>query len=137
MPHNTTVPAPLEAFINPNSVVVSSPGRINLIGEHTDYNEGFVLPAAIDKTAFVSVTPRTDKHIHLHSIDMNDQYITDANAIQKSTDTTWPNYLLGITAQFIKAGVNMPGFDAALTSDVPVGAGLSSSAAIACAMAAA
>lgn len=135
MLHTKSVPAGLAAFITNNSIVVSSPGRINLIGEHTDYNDGFVLPASIDKAAFIAITPRTDNSIHLHSIDMNDSYTTTVDAVQKSDAESWPNYMLGITAQFIKAGVKMPGFDAALTSDIPVGAGLSSSAAIACAMA--
>ncbi len=135
MPHTKSVPDGLAAFISNNSIVVSSPGRINLIGEHTDYNDGFVLPASIDKAAFIAITPRTDNSIHLHSIDMNDSYTTTVDTVQKSDAVSWPNYMLGITAQFIKAGVKMPGFDAALTSDIPVGAGLSSSAAIACAMA--
>lgn len=135
MPHIKSFPAVLAAFITNNSIVVSSPGRINLIGEHTDYNDGFVLPASIDKAAFIAITPRTDNSIHLHSIDMNDNYTTTTDAVQKSDAVSWPNYMLGISAQFIKAGVKMPGFDAALTSDIPVGAGLSSSAAIACAMA--
>ena len=66
------IPQSLEKFIQSNSVIVRSPGRINLIGEHTDYNDGYVLPAAIDKAAYVVVTPRNDKEVHLQSVDMND-----------------------------------------------------------------
>lgn len=125
----------LKAFVKINSVIVRSPGRINLIGEHTDYNDGFVLPAAIDKAAYISITPRSDGQVHLHSIDMDDEYTTTIDELKKSTTASWPNYLLGVVAQFKKAGVELPGFDAALTGDIPVGAGLSSSAAVECAMA--
>ena len=105
-----------------------------MIGEHTDYNDGFVLPAAIDKAAYIAITPRGDKKIHLHSIDLNDEYVTQVDEVSKSSKA-WCNYLLGVVHQFIEAGINMNGFDAALTADVPIGAGLSSSAAVECAMA--
>lgn len=129
------IPSSLEEFVHDNSIVVRSPGRINLIGEHTDYNEGFVLPAAIDKAAYLAFTPRQDKEIHLHSIDLKDTYITNTSSIAPSPVSSWPNYLLGVVAQFIKAGIDIKGFDAALTADIPIGAGLSSSAAVECAMA--
>ncbi|HRH60209.1 MAG TPA: galactokinase [Chitinophagaceae bacterium] len=129
-----TVPPQLKEFIKRSSIVVRSPGRINMIGEHTDYNDGFVLPAAIDKAAYIAITPRGDKKIHLHSIDLNDEYVTQVDEVSKSSKA-WCNYLLGVVHQFIEAGINMNGFDAALTADVPIGAGLSSSAAVECAMA--
>lgn len=129
-----TVPPQLKEFIKRSSIVVRSPGRINMIGEHTDYNDGFVLPAAIDKAAYIAITPRGDKKIYLHSIDLNDEYVTQVDAVSKSSKA-WCNYLLGVVHQFIEAGINMNGFDAALTADVPIGAGLSSSAAVECAMA--
>lgn len=129
-----SVPAKLNEFIKSNSIVVRSPGRINLIGEHTDYNDGFVLPAAIDKAAYIAITPRSDTAIHLHSVDLNDACITAVDEVSISSKA-WCNYLLGVVHQFIEAGVNINGFDAALTADVPIGAGLSSSAAVECAMA--
>ena len=132
---SAAAPYQLKEFVNEGSLIVRSPGRINLIGEHTDYNDGFVLPAAIDKAAYLSFTPRNDKQIHLHSIDLKDAYITTADAVVSSTVSSWPNYLLGVVAQFIKAGVTVNGFEAALTADIPMGAGLSSSAAVECAMA--
>jgi galactokinase len=129
------VPFKLKEFIKENSLIVRSPGRINLIGEHTDYNDGYVLPAAIDKAAYIVISPRNDNEVHLQSVDMNESYRTTVDKISRSMDQSWPNYLLGVIAQFIKAGVKVPGFDAALTGDIPLGAGLSSSAAVECAMA--
>lgn len=125
----------LEKYVKPNSIIVRSPGRINLIGEHTDYNDGFVLPAAIDKAAYVSLTPREDEEIHLHAIDLKETYITTVNTFHPVDKPNWPNYLLGVAAQFIKAGISLKGFDVALVADIPMGAGLSSSAAVECAMA--
>lgn len=129
-----SIPEVLNAYRLPSTVITRSPGRINLIGEHTDYNNGYVLPAAIDKAAYIALTPRTDKAIHLFSIDLNDSYTTHIDNIEKSNKASWPNYMLGIVQQFKNAGVVMGGFDAALTADIPIGAGLSSSAAVECAM---
>ena len=129
------VPSSLEKFISHNSIVARSPGRINLIGEHTDYNNGFVLPAAIDKAAYVVITPRNDNEIHLHSVDLLEDYVTNATDLKKAMTMSWPNYILGVIEQFILAGVSINGFDAALTGDIPIGAGLSSSAAVECAVA--
>lgn len=132
--HKEQIPAALHDFVTEETIVVKSPGRINLIGEHTDYNEGFVLPAAIDKAAYVALTPKDDNVIELVSIDLKKQYKTTIEAIAKTSES-WPNYLLGPVAQFINSGHKLKGFRAALTSDVPIGAGLSSSAAVECAMA--
>ena len=129
------VPDSLQKFIQKNSVIARSPGRINLIGEHTDYNDGFVLPAAIDKAAYIVITPRSDRQIHLHSVDMQEDYQTTVTALTKSADMSWPNYILGVIAQFAQAGIAVGGFDASLTGDIPIGAGLSSSAAVECAVA--
>jgi galactokinase len=135
---NTTdrkIPASLEKFIQAQTIVACSPGRINLIGEHTDYNNGFVLPAAIDKAAYIALTPRTDDEIHLFSIDLNDSFVTDIHSFSRNMEKSWPNYILGVVEQFKKKGFSLKGFDAALTADVPIGAGLSSSAAVECATA--
>ncbi|MFT3681218.1 MAG: galactokinase [Ferruginibacter sp.] len=128
-------PPQLEEFVKKDSLIVRSPGRINLIGEHTDYNDGFVLPAAIDKGIYITLTPRNDKAVHLHSIDLNDSFSCTVDTIRQCATKSWPNYLLGVMAQFIKAGIDLPGMDVAATGDVPIGAGLSSSAAVECAMA--
>lgn len=114
-------------------VIVRSPGRINIIGEHTDYNEGFVLPAAIDKAAYIAVSLRDDDEIHLLAMDLNENFTVKLEDLKPVGDVSWPNYILGSAAQFIRKGVEISGFNAVLTSDVPMGAGLSSSAAVECA----
>jgi len=114
-------------------LIVRSPGRINIIGEHTDYNEGFVLPAAIDKAAYIAVSLRDDDEIHLVAMDLNENFSVNLKDLKPVGDVSWPNYILGSAAQFLKRGIQLPGFNAVLTSDVPMGAGLSSSAAVECA----
>jgi galactokinase len=114
-------------------LIVRSPGRINIIGEHTDYNNGFVLPAAIDKAAYIAMSIREDNEIHLVAQDLKEKFSTRVENLSPVGDTSWPNFLLGSAAQFLKAGVELRGFNAILLSDVPIGAGLSSSAAIECA----
>ncbi|TWI80609.1 galactokinase [Lacibacter cauensis] len=123
----------LEQYAVAPTVIVRSPGRVNIIGEHTDYNEGFVLPAAIDKAAYVAMSLRNDEEIHLTAADLNETFSTTVSALKPVGDVSWPNYILGAVAQFAKRGVKLPGFNAVLSSDVPMGAGLSSSAAVECA----
>lgn len=115
-------------------LVVRSPGRVNIIGEHTDYNEGFVLPAAINKAVFVAVEKREDDLIVLHSIDFKDKYEGRVTEITRS-DKHWANYILGVAAQITKRGYKLNGFNLIIDGDVPLGAGLSSSAAVECATA--
>lgn len=122
------------ATFHQKPLLIRSPGRVNIIGEHTDYNEGFVLPAAIDKAAYVAVALRDDDEIHLHALDLKESFTTTTQNLKPNSESSWPNYLLGAAAQFIKRGVKLPGFNAMLTSDIPMGAGLSSSAAVECAM---
>jgi galactokinase len=115
-------------------LTVKAPGRINLIGEHTDYNEGFVMPAAIQKAAIVTIEQRTDRAIHLFAEDLQDTYILSLDTVAKSSKD-WANYIIGVVAQFQKVSNIPTGFTLRLKSDVPIGAGLSSSAAIECAVA--
>jgi len=114
-------------------LIVRSPGRINIIGEHTDYNEGFVLPAAIDKAAYIAMSLRNDDEIHLLAHDLYETFSTNISDLKPVGDVSWPNYLLGSAEQFLKKGIPLKGFNAVLSSDVPIGAGLSSSAAVECA----
>ncbi len=114
-------------------LIVRSPGRVNIIGEHTDYNDGFVLPAAIDKAAYMAVALRDDDEIHLQAHDLNETFSTSVTDLKPVGDVSWPNYILGAAAQFPKKNIPLKGFNAILTSDVPIGAGLSSSAAVECA----
>lgn len=113
--------------------VFRSPGRINLIGEHTDYNDGFVLPAAIDKAIYVAITKRTDDNVHFYSVDFDASFTTSLSDIHPQEG--WPTYLLGVVSQFQQAGYVLGGFNIVIGGDVPVGAGLSSSAAVECATA--
>ncbi|MGN6800278.1 MAG: galactokinase [Ginsengibacter sp.] len=114
-------------------LIVRSPGRINVIGEHTDYNEGFVLPAAIDKAAYLGISLRNDNQIHLVADDLNKKYSLTLEDLQPVKEVNWPNFILGAVAQFVKKGIPLKGFNAVLMSDIPIGAGMSSSAAIECA----
>jgi galactokinase len=129
------IPTVLREFIRANTLVTFSPGRINLIGEFTDYNNGFVLPAAIDKGAYFTLTPRDDEKICLYAPDFNEKYFTTIENIVSSKEISWPNYLLGVVEQFKNAGIELNGFDGAISGDIPIGAGLSSSAAVECATA--
>ncbi len=116
------------------SITVKAPGRINLIGEHTDYNNGFVLPAAIQKAATVTIEKRADTLVELKALDLNESISTLLEEI-KPSEIHWANYIIGVIAQFQKK-YNFPtGFSITLKSDIPIGAGLSSSAAIECAVA--
>ncbi|TRZ75326.1 MAG: galactokinase [Chitinophagaceae bacterium] len=122
------------------SLMVQSPGRINLIGEHTDYNHGFVLPAAIDKYVQIAFEHRTDGMIHMHAIDLNETVIVQVHPLQPHT-ITWVNYIIGVVAQvqdYLTYAVHNKetlyklneGFDICIQGDIPIGAGLSSSAAV-------
>jgi len=111
-----------------------SPGRVNIIGEHTDYNNGFVLPAAINKAVYVAVEKRQDDQIVLYSIDFKDKFEGHLSEVRRS-DKHWANYILGVVAQFLKRGHKPGGFNLVIDGDVPLGAGLSSSAAVECATA--
>ncbi|WP_309106203.1 galactokinase [Arthrobacter sp.] len=124
-----------EAFGAEPDGVWMAPGRVNLIGEHTDYNEGFVLPFAIDKTARIAVRTRPDSILRLLST-YGDQGLTiaDATALDKSTARGWTKYPLGVIWALQQRGITVPGMDLLLDSDVPLGAGLSSSHAIECAV---
>ncbi|WP_295235134.1 galactokinase [Sediminibacterium sp.] len=122
-----------EQYNHQASVIVRSPGRVNIIGEHADYNHGFVLPAAIDKAAYLAVSLRDDNEIHLTALDLNERFSTTIDELKPISNVSWPNYILGAAAQFLKRSIQLPGFNAVLTSNVPIGAGLSSSAAVECA----
>lgn len=110
-------------------LIVRSPGRVNLIGEHTDYNMGYVLPGAIDRAIYFAIAPRDDTFSRLYAVDMHEGYDFNLNDIQKS-EKHWPNYLIGVVDQLKKAGYDVNGFNCVFGGDIPIGAGLSSSAAV-------
>jgi galactokinase len=115
--------------------VWQAPGRVNLIGEHTDYNEGFVLPFAIDRTARVAVRTRTDSTVRLLST-YGDQGIVSMSldSLRPGSAKGWTKYPLGVMWALRQRGIDVPGIDLLLDSNVPLGAGLSSSHAIECAV---
>ncbi|MFT2011310.1 galactokinase, partial [Pontibacter sp. 13R65] len=115
-------------------VVVRSPGRVNLIGEHTDYNEGFVLPAAIDKEIYFAIAPNRLNACRVHSFDLNESDTFSLYQVHPA-ELMWSNYLRGVVAQFQKAGHEIKGFDLVFGGNIPIGAGLSSSAAVECGLA--
>ena len=119
----------LENF-NQKPIIVRSPGRVNLIGEHTDYNGGFVLPAATDKAAYLAIFPSQSGTCKWISLDMNSQVSLDFNEIKPLSENTWANYVLGVVQQFENRGMEVPPFNCVIAGDVPIGSGMSSSAAL-------
>lgn len=119
---------------NTEPVVVRSPGRVNLIGEHTDYNNGFVMPAAINKAIYMAVSRRDDDLIHIVSLDLELSYLGDTGKVVPSS-MHWPDYVLGVVQQVQALGHKVGGFNCVFGGDIPLGAGMSSSAALECATA--
>jgi galactokinase len=114
---------------NNKPLLIRAPGRINLIGEHTDYNEGFVLPGAIDKEIVFAIALNNESVFRFHSLDFHESYSgTEINKKEKG----WQGYLLGVLAQFENEGVEISGVDCVFGGNIPIGAGLSSSAALEC-----
>lgn len=110
-------------------LLVYSPGRINLIGEHTDYNEGFVMPAAIDKKMVVGIAENHANRARIFSLDFKEEFAFDLNSFGPKKGH-WATFIMGVTAQLQQAGYQVKGFDMVFGGDIPVGAGLSSSAAL-------
>lgn len=110
-------------------LLVNSPGRVNLIGDHTDYNDGFVLPAAIDKVIVLGMAKNKLGKIRAFSADMNESVVMDLNDLHKS-DKNWANYIKGVVAELQKEKFKLKGFDVVFGGNIPIGAGLSSSAAL-------
>ncbi len=111
--------------------IFRSPGRINLIGEHTDYNDGFVLPASVDKAIYFALSPSDDNQVTLYAVDLDQTYSFALDDLSRPA-VSWPAYQLGVIDQLNKKGMSIGGFRAAFGGDVPVGAGMSSSAALEC-----
>lgn len=106
----------------------ASPGRVNLIGEHTDYNEGFVLPGAIDKAIYLAIRPNQTSTINAYSLDY-EQMVSFVPSRER-LDEHWANYILGVVMELRETGAETGGFDCVFGGDIPLGAGLSSSAAL-------
>lgn len=111
-------------------VLVSAPGRINIIGEHTDYNKGFVLPAAIDKSIVSAIGKSKDDSCSVYALNVNEAYEFSLRNIEPIKNGGWRNYIIGVVAEIQKKGLKVEPFNLVFGGDIPQGAGLSSSAAI-------
>ena len=110
-------------------ILYASAGRINLIGEHTDYNGGFVFPGAIDKVLMAEILPNGTDRVNVFSVDINESSTFGLNE-EDTPSQVWARYIFGVCREIIKRGGKVQGFDAVFAGDVPLGAGLSSSAAL-------
>lgn len=140
--HRTDDPAPVskrnaelqaafeEYFGSAPTFIAVGPGRVNLIGEHTDYNDGFVLPVALKRDVRLAVRPREDTLVRLLSLEYGSDYTFDLQDIQHSEDVLWANYVMGVAWALQEKGIVLRGMDAAISGNVPRASGLSSSAAL-------
>ncbi|OJT22963.1 galactokinase [Archangium sp. Cb G35] len=122
-----------ERFGAAPAAIVRAPGRVNLIGEHTDYNDGFVLPIAIDREVWIALRPRDDRRVVVHSLDYKASLSFELGQISH-TGTDWSEYVKGVAWALQEAGHTLRGLEAVMMGNVPRGAGLSSSAAVEMAM---
>jgi galactokinase len=109
--------------------VVRAPGRVNLIGEHTDYNDGFVMPMAIDRATWIALRPSGNRQVTVHALDFDERDTFDLDHLEPKSGS-WMNYVLGVTWALQQHGYATAGWEGVLAGDVPVAAGLSSSAAL-------
>lgn len=118
-----------ERFGGVPSLIVRAPGRVNLIGEHTDYNDGFALPMAIDRAVWIALRPRDDDQVQVHSLDF-DRSAAFSLDLLRHESSGWAEYLKAVAWALQEAGYALKGWEGVITGDVPLGAGLSSSAAL-------
>ncbi len=114
----------------PPRLIVRAPGRVNLLGEHTDYNDGFVLPVAIDRAAYVAARSREDNVMQSYAVQFEQTDSFTLDQIERSTTRPWSNYLRGVTRALLARDLQLRGADLLIDGDVPLGSGLSSSAAL-------
>ncbi|NCC33356.1 MAG: galactokinase, partial [Chloroflexia bacterium] len=113
------------------AMLVRAPGRVNLIGEHTDYNDGFVLPMAIDRSTLVVARPRSDQMVRVYSTSMQAEDQFSLETLERSQTHPWSNYIRGMLKSMLARDLHVQGADLLITGDLPVGGGLSSSASLA------
>ena len=119
----------IKHFDGTTGAIYAAPGRINLIGEHTDYNGGFVFPGAVDKGMIAEIKPNGTNLVKAYSIDLKD-YVEFGLNEEDAPRASWARYIFGVCREMIKRGVEVKGFNTAFAGDVPLGAGMSSSAAL-------
>src|SRR5438309_6309638 len=110
--------------------IVAAPGRVNLIGEHTDYNDGFVLPMAIGRCTVIAFRPRADRRLRAHTVAFGETKELELAALAPPGGSDWLSYVAGVAWALAEDGLEFPGLDAVIDGDVPIGAGLSSSASL-------
>jgi len=128
-PRAAVVAAFRERYGESPSLLARAPGRVNLIGEHTDYNDGFVLPMAIDRAVWIALRPRADERVRIHSLDFGEEREFDL-AHLASVGSQWIDYVQAVAWVLQKRRRGLPGWEGVAAGDVPIGAGLSSSAAL-------
>lgn len=122
----------VDNFNTSPTLIIKSPGRINLIGEHTDYNNGFVLPAAINLGIVLAIAPNNTGNCNIYSIDFQETFSFSLQDLKPTKSPGWANYIMGVVNEFQKVGKEISGFELSFGGDIPIGSGLSSSAALEC-----
>jgi galactokinase len=117
-------------MIDHSSRLFRAPGRVNLIGEHTDYNDGFVMPAAIDFSTYVTISPLDNRKLSVFSENVRDKVEVDLDDVELAPRKSWSDYVVGVAVMFERAGYRLRGAKLSIRGEVPIGSGLSSSAAI-------
>jgi galactokinase len=117
-------------FATPPTCVSSAPGRVNLIGEHTDYNNGYVFPVAINRQTIIAASVRTDNKLRIYAHNFNSCVEVALDKLERTKEKSWSNYTKGVAAALQENGIKLTGANLLIHSDIPNGAGLSSSAAL-------
>lgn len=127
--NTTAISEKFKELYGGQGTMYTSPGRVNLIGEHTDYNGGFVLPGAIDKAMYCEIKPNGTNEVHAYALDLKEAstFGLGENDLPRES---WAKYIYGVCREMIKRGAEVKGFDCVFAGDVPLGAGMSSSAAL-------
>jgi len=126
----TKIKSKFSELFGEGGTLYAAPGRINLIGEHTDYNGGFVLPGAIDKAMYCMIKPNGSDKVKAFALDLNESSEFGLKTEEDKPTEGWAKYIFGMCREMIKKGKTIPGFDIVISGDVPLGAGMSSSAAL-------
>jgi galactokinase len=130
MPRERAIAGFRDRFGRGPALLVRAPGRVNLLGGHVDYSEGFVLPVAIDRAVWLAVAPAEGRQVQVETLDLDDRAVFSLDGLAPGMGAGWEAYPQGVAWVLQEAGYGLGGLDAVLSSDVPIGAGLSSSAAL-------
>lgn len=120
----------IDVYGSAPAVIVRAPGRVNVIGEHTDYNHGFVLPMAIERETMIAARPRADRELHAYAANMKEKAVAHLDRCARDPKAPWLDYVVGVAGELKKLDLPVSGADIMISGDVPIGCGLSSSAAL-------